>query len=320
MKIISTAPTRISLFGSATDLPVYYMDNGGMVISMSINIRQRFGLQTDYKSPHMEIKESKNVKFYENLVGDSSFYDAFIDEFNFDSIYLEQTFEGPIESGLGASASAAVALIGAIDKAQDLKMTRAEIAEKAWDIANNKLNLYSGKQDEYAAAFGGFNRYFFTDKYIKVEAVNKKSRAITDWMLLFYTGENRTRAKIQEQLKTLTKKQKKSLDKILETARTASRALTYQNYDWVGNLLHESWEYKKESNKYMTTKHTDKIYKTAIKAGANGGKLCGAGQGGHMMFIAEPQTHEEIIKKLTKLGCNHVDFSIDYNGLEVRRV
>jgi len=304
------APTRISLFGGSTDLPVFYEKYGGMVISMAVNIRQ-----------HIELHQESNDWIMPDGAT-SGFYLSFFKEFKIHLLHgMKAQFDGIIESGLGSSASAAVALIGAMNKLKDLGMSREEIAEKAWDIEVNKLGLYGGKQDQYAAAFGGMNQIWFTRDDV---LVNSFPREIAEFwgknILLFYTGQNRKKKKIQEQLIKLTPKQVSSLQMIKRQALLVQSDIMLCNTAKVGKHLDTSWHYKKESNKLVTNKEIDMIYSTAIAAGALGGKLCGSGGGGHMIFVVESRKQEAVTKRLEGLGCKYIDYSVDYNGLEVKCV
>lgn len=308
MKIISIAPTRLSLFGGATDLPVYAEKYGGICINMAINLRQRIEIG-DYTKGH-----------YIPLGANPKFYEAFFEEFDYKPQVMKAEFGGIIESGLGSSASAAVALIGAINKIKNLGMTRNEIAEKAWDIEVNKLGLYGGRQDQYASVWGGLNRWDFGRTVVREGFEKETARGLSEHILLFHTGENRKDPKIQEELKTLTKTQKEALDGIKAIGRIAQGIIILERWKEVGDLLDRAWEFKKQSNKKMTTKKIDNLYETAMKNGAWGGKLCGSGGGGHIVFMADKPFQENLITKLEEEGAKHIDFSPDFNGLEVRRL
>src|SRR3990167_965754 len=207
MKIIATAPTRLSLLGGGTDLPTYSSKYGGLVLNLAINLYQRVEL-SDTKPHSVNTPVGSKIDFYEAIFKE---FDLDINSFN-----ILCTFDGIIESGLGSSASAAVALIGSINKLKGLGMTREQIAEKAWDIEVNKIGLYGGKQDQYAAVFGGVNVLEFKTggevggQQLTPQFIN----GVLPGIVLFYTGENRKSATIQDGFKILSAEQIGSLDNL----------------------------------------------------------------------------------------------------------
>jgi len=324
MKVKTTAPMRISLFGGGTDLPSYSDKHGGLCISMAINLRQH--IEIDYNPKYN--KTSVHAVRGANL----DFYEAFFDEFNLHiGFSLKQEVDVPIQSGLGSSASAAVALVSALAKVKGIKMTRNEIADKAWDIEVNNLKMYGGKQDQIAASFGGFNQIWFEEKgknwskekkgFVVLPYLRRTADFWKDRILLFDTGIRRTNPKIQEEFKKLTKVQETSLISIFETAIEAKQYLydTGSGLKSIAKLMRDSWEYKKQSNSLVTTEEIDNIYNTGLKAGALAGRLLGSGGGGFMIFLVEPKKQEEVIKKLEKIeGVKHHEYDIDWNGVEVK--
>jgi len=306
MKIISTAPTRISIFGGGTDLPVYSEQYGGVCINMAINLRQKIELDDSTSNIELLSEDSR------------MFFSVFLQEML--PIGFSHKFDAPIESGLGSSASLAVALIGAINKAKNLGMTKEEIAEKAWDIEVNKLGLYGGRQDQYASVWGRTNLWHFNKKVERIEFTREVAEELAKYILLFHTGENRKDPRIQEELKILTKQQTEALHGVKTVALEAKEPIALRNWNKVGDLLDRAWTFKMMSNKKMTTKKIDELYEVAMKAGAWGGKLLGSGGGGHMIFMADKPLHTNLIEKLWENGAKHIDYSIDWNGLETRIV
>jgi len=311
MKVISITPTRISFFGGGCDLPVYYQKYGGMVINTAINLRQHITLTSESNEWKMPEKANRG------------FYTQFFNEFGVHTLMgMEATFDGVIESGLGSSASAATALVGALCKLKNIPMSRMEIAEKAWDIENNKLGLYSGKQDVYASVWGGMNTIWFNQDgtVYRKEIENRVSKYLLTHTLLFYSGENRKNTKIQENFKEPSSEQTEALHEIKRCANLARKTLEFGDVEKIGYLLNDAWQFKKKSNPLVTNERIDKIYATAQHFGAWGGKCLGSGGGGYMIFMAEPRNHEKIINNLKELNCTRVDYSIDRNGLEVREI
>lgn len=302
MRLLTTAPLRISLMGGGTDVGEYQKRYGGVCLNVAINMRQEFTLDTEDKGFYLPPRA--NIEFYK----------AFLKEFRIKTMRIEQNFNGFINGGLGSSASAAVALVAGITRLKGKNLSRYEIAEKSWDVEVNKLRLFGGKQDQFTASFGGFNLMRFNER-VEIESIPRGiADNIAKHILLFDTGTRRKNPKLQENLKVITKEQKQALDRIKEIALEAHKLVYRGKIDLLGDLLHESWSEKKRSNK-VSSPQIDAIYQKAIDAGAYGGKLVGSGGGGYMIFLAERKDHEKIKKAL---NLKWVDFSIDYNGVETK--
>jgi len=301
--IISTAPARIGLFGGGTDLPEYANEYGGLVINFAINLRQHIKLGT----PAFKIQQ-----------GDEVFYRTILDHFK-SGQKLNASFDGVIEAGLGSSAAAAVALIGAISRDHNLNLNPHQIAEKAWLLEFNDLKLYGGKQDQFASAYGGVNFIEFDRKGVRVNPLARGFvEPLIPSMLLFYTGSNRKSSIIQEGFKKIGKAQSEVMHKIKELAVEAVNPIGEGEVDKVGYLLDVSWDFKKASNLGVTNPKIDKLYAKAKRLGAYGGKICGAGGGGYMLFIINPNKKAEFIERFEEPNVSWVDFSVDWNGVETR--
>ena len=306
MKVISSSPVRIGLFGGGSDTSPYSDLYGGAVINMAINIRQ-------------EIEMSDEVGEYKYIPGaNPKFYEAFFKRFNFTPGSLKVSFPERIESGLGSSASAAVTLVAALAKLTNKKLSREEIALMAWDVEVNDLGMFGGLQDQYAAAFGGLNYITFGKEGARVIPFQQAlGDELQRYMLLFDTRITRTDTKIQESMKNLTDFRKKNLDIVKSFATHAYEILNSADPEVIGTMLDSAWEFKKKTNN-VTTKEIDSIYQTAIESGAWGGKLCGSGGGGCMIFMAPLYKHTLIKNNLSNMGCKWIDFEIDWNGVSTR--
>jgi D-glycero-alpha-D-manno-heptose-7-phosphate kinase len=306
MKIISTCPCRASIWGGGTDIKSFSDRFGGVVFGMAINIRQKVILDT--KSTKTKLLKGDNPNFI----------NAFIKPYKIGEIGIEHTFDGTTESGMGSSASLAVALLGAIKRIKGEGMDRLKIAEEAYDIEVNKLKMFGGLQDQVHASYGGVNIIEFG----KETKVNQLSPSFIEfllpYMVLFYTGQNRKSGKIQEGFKKLTRDQIKSLNNIKALTIDAITAIRDKDVALIGELLDLAWQLKKRSNKGVSNDRIDRIYDLALKNGAIGGKVLGAGGGGHILFICPPDKQPNLKEVMAKMCCKWVDFSIDYNGLETR--
>lgn len=299
MMVLSTAPCRIGLFGGGTDVNPYAEKYGGVCINLAINL-----YQTVVLGGYNLLLDSDSEEFFDKFTNYPVFHDK----------------DMPAESGLGSSASLAVALLGAVNKLDQKSWTRDQIAEKAWDIEVNKLGLFGGKQDQYASVYGGMNLWKFGKEVIRYSIPRSIAEDFSKHILLFYSGENRTNTKIQEELKELTDSQKIALNNIKSMANDVYHFLQIREYRNIGVLLRASWDQKKLSNPKATNERLDEIHKTFIDAGAWGSKTSGSGGGGFCFCITPPDKQDKIITKMESIGCVHYDFNPCFNGLQVRKL
>ena len=269
---------------------------------MAIDKRQKIEL-------HGRAAETEEMTIPKNANPD--FYNAFFKRFNFHPKKLVATFPLNIESGLGSSASAAVALVGALAKATNKSLGKNRIADLAWKIEVKDLGLYGGKQDQYAAVYGGMNAITFGDN-IALSTIDKKiANKVSENILLFYIGENRKKKDIQDGFKELNVLQVSALNAIKMIAKSAYSDIKSLDIDEIGRHLMETWLHKMSSNAGITTDRIDHVYKTAIKNGALGGKVCGSGGGGHMVFVTKEK--DKLIKSLGDIGATLVKYeSLDF--------
>lgn len=318
MKIVGRAPSRISLFGGGTDIPSYADKYGGIAINFAINIYQDMTLY--YHDP-------KGASDYPTKTivppdGNHDFIYKILNKYHLgNGVHLasvQSFYDGVLNSGLGASAAAAVLLLALINKAQALGMSKEQLAETAWRLETEDLGLYGGRQDQYAAALGGFNSLLFVPGQLEILPLGQTfADKIIPAISLFYTGHNRQDPKIQEGFRELSQEQVDTLDAIKLLAVEGSKALVAGDIEKVGHLLHESWELKKQTNKGVSTPEIDKIYAKARGLGAYGGKVCGAGGGGFMYFISDPAKKQDLIKGLQK-DLLPWDFEVDWTGVTTR--
>lgn len=313
MKILSQAPSRISLFGGGTDISTYANKYGGICINFAINIRQRV------------ILEYPSTKVFKLIKGDDP---KFLKEVikaigkNRHIFGISHEYDGEIESGLGSSASYIISLIGAINKLNGVKMNKWEVAEKAFDIEVNKLSLFGGSQDHFVTSIGGINIIEYGKKG-KTEMFNfnhdlNAASKLVPYILLFHTGIYRQKNTLQNKFKKLDSKTKNYLDEIAKVAEMAVEPIAQMDYKKIADLLGQSWELKKKSNPEIANSKINYLYDMGIKNGAMAGKLLGSGGGGYMIFMVNPNKQKDFINKMSGSPMKWVDFSLDYNGLDVR--
>jgi len=310
--IIASAPTRVSLFGGGTDVEPFVSQYGGGVLSFAISIYHRVTLEEAKKNYIFAMgKEMTGERKYDLIRKILSYYDG-------KKIKLIDEFDGFQSAGLGSSACASVALIGALNRLYKVNMDKDEIAWKAYQTEID-LGWHSGMQDQFASAIGGMNVFSFSKTISHVNIPKYISESLYPYLLLCRTNKIRISSKIQDQLVKRIKAGQniKELLEMKSYVVKGSELLTAGRFQELGQLLDISFYLKKQSNPSCTNSHIDNIYETAMEYGAWGGKILGAGGEGHIIFIAPPRIHDTIIKK-TKL--KKVDFQIDYNGLMVREV
>jgi D-glycero-alpha-D-manno-heptose-7-phosphate kinase len=313
VKILSTAPARISLFGSGTDVPAYADVYRGIVLSMAINLRQHL---TMFSGDDLHEVNGANTFPYR---ANPDFYYKILDEYKINDMHhtkLVSEFDGLLEAGLGSSASAAVALLGAINKRLDLRLSRDEIAQKAWELETGKLGLFGGKQDQWAATYGGVNVFQFDKEGVTTLALDRTFiEPILPYFVLLFTGYHRESSKIQEGLKELSGPQVEKLDQIKDIAMKGIQAVADKDIKKVAELLNQSWELKKGSNSGVSNPDIDNIFKKAFELGAMGGKLLGSGGGGFALFMVAPELRAQFIEGM---GLEEFDFNISWDGLDTR--
>ena len=336
MIIRSKVPLRISFGGGGTDVSPYKDDKGGVVLSATIDKYAYGTLRTNEERKLTVHSLDFDIVAKYQLEEDLS-YDGELDLVKAAwKIMCQNNQQGcdffihsdaPPGSGLGSSSTMVVALIGLIMHWQKLPLTNYEIAELAYQIERVELAIKGGLQDQYAAAFGGFNFIEFgTDKVI-VNPLRVERNTINELeyhLLLCYTGRTRLSANIIDtQVSNYEKRDDDVMDameKIKESAIQLKNALLQNRLDDFGSLLHEAWMHKKRMAKQITNPHIDQLYEVARKNGALGGKILGAGGGGYLLLYCEFDKKHIVARELEKLGGQLVEFTFETRGLQTWRV
>jgi len=321
MKIQAISPTRISLFGGGTDVDPYVSLYRGICINMAISLRTKVTMYSDN-----DIFERPDNIFPTNA--DPNLFYTIFKKYGIDGGHItkiKSEFDGRIGAGLGSSASACVALIGTINKRKQLGMKLEDIAKSAWEAEEYLMGWHGGKQDQWAAAYGGlsvltFENYIVTapSKVRRVELSSYYANEICKYLLLFDTGGTRASHKVQQGFINLTEEQTQKLHSIKESAQKAFAAIMHEDFMSLGELLHESWLLKKKSNKGISTKRINELYTAARDNGAEGGKILGAGGCGYMAFWVPPNQQDTVVAHMEKEGCEHIIYYPDTRGLEIK--
>ena len=204
------------------------------------------------------------------------------------------------------------------------KLTKNKIAEKAFNIERIELGIKGGKQDQYAAAFGGFNLLEFKKKSVSVKPLKLKKEFLNELLasiLICNTNITRLSGNILERqsksYSTSNPNIMENLDFIKKSTFKMKDYLLSGDIKQVSELLHEGWIHKKQLDSKISSRKLDSLYDAGIKNGAFGGKLLGAGGGGHFLFLCDPDKREQISKIMQKRGCGIVKVNFDFDGLQV---
>ncbi len=308
--IISRTPLRISFFGGGTDYPVWYKKNKGSVISTSINkyiyVTCRYLPQFfdyNYRIRYTEQEHEKQISSIKHpSVRECLKFLKFKK-----GLEMQHNADIPAMSGMGSSSSFTVGLLNALYGLQGTMVDKKRLALEAIHVEQNMIKENVGSQDQTVAAYGGLNRIDFGGKeIINITPLNISQDRINKLesnLLMFYTGISRNASKIaKSQIKT-TNKKTVDLNKMLALVDEAYRVLTKTktNLDDFGALLGESWKIKRTLTNKISNIVIDDIYDNAIKAGAIGGKLLGAGSGGCMLFYVRKNKQEKVKRRLKNL-------------------
>lgn len=327
----SRAPLRISLAGGGTDVEPYPSLYGGAVISTTIDRYANVSMmKNDEKQIVLKSQDYGLMEKFSHISAISSgskldLLKATVRSFGTKKQYFTASIhvDSPPGSGLGSSSAVTVGLIGAFLLMNKKHLNKNEIAEKAIQIERGDMGIEGGKQDQYASVFGGFNFIEFKKSGVMVTPLRIRKEILNELLsslVMFDTGKTRLSAKIiQRQVAKYHNRDDevmKNLEIIKKNAYEMKNKLVEGKIKEIGEILHESWISKKKLDSHISNKEIDAIYKKALMEGAIGGKLMGAGGGGHFLFVCEPGQKKNLIKKITKLGYEHIRFNFDEEGLQ----
>lgn len=322
--IIVRSPLRISLGGGGTDLPSYYSNHEGFLIAAAINkyvyimLQRTFGREIILKYSKMEHVQS--IDEVQHPIIREALKIAFDSDPN---IEITSVADVPSGTGLGSSGSFSCALLMALHSYNKRFISREVLAEEACHIEIDLLKDPVGKQDPYVSAFGGINEFkFYKNGKVDVEPLMLKEEVLNslqDNLLLFFTDYSRSSAEVLREQDIRTREEDKSmidnLHFIKELGLKSKSALKSGDLDKFAELMNVHWEYKKQRASSMSNNRIDKLYDTAKKNGALGGKLVGAGGGGFLMFYTNENT--KLRRAMSREGLRELPFNFDFEGTKV---
>jgi D-glycero-alpha-D-manno-heptose-7-phosphate kinase len=322
--IITRTPYRISFFGGGTDYPAWYLRNGGAVVSASINkycfITCRRLLPFFSHRYRIVYSRSENVS-QPNEIQHPAVRAALQKVALPYGLEIHHDGEVPARAGLGSSSSFVVGLIKALRALEGHRLTAEEAARFAIDLEQNVIGDAVGSQDQIAAAYGGLNHIEFrTDGGFKVTPLalgQKREHELKRHLLLFYTGSQRPSYEAAKENVAGIRSHEAELRRIREMVDQSLEILKKgsEPIESLGGLMHESWKLKKSLAAGVSNSRIDEIYEAAMRAGAAGGKLLGAGGGGFMLFVATPAQQPRIRQMLSKLI--EIEFDLESSGSQV---
>ena len=323
--ILSRAPTRITLGGGGTDLASYYSTYGGFLIAGAINkyctILASPRFYSDIRLSYSKTEIRKNVSEIEHRIFRAALQLTDIAE----SIELHSTADVPAGCGLGTSSSFTVALLNALHAYKRQFITQRQVAEEACHIEIDILGEPIGKQDQYIAAFGGLNCLTFEKNGgVLIEPLHVADEIydqLENNLILFFTGKERSASAILRDQDTKSKTNDpaivQNLHHIKEIGLATRKYLENGQIDMLGELFHTHWQTKKKRSPDISNPVIDECYETAIKNGALGGKLIGAGGGGFLMFYCKNGEKHKVIESIQKIGLKWERFHFDFDGAKI---
>lgn len=322
--IIARSPLRISLGGGGTDLPSYYEEHEGFLISAAID-------KYVYITVHENFEEELWLKYskYEKVKRIEEVQHPIIREalkmLDFPSYNLEiwSMADIPAGTGLGSSSSFTTALLRALHAYNNDIVSTRTLAEEACEIEMNRLKEPIGKQDQYIAAYGGLTcMNFHKDGYVWVEPLNISKETLynlEDGLLLFFTGFSRSASSIldvqDKKSKEKDEEMTQNLHFVKDLGLQSKKAFEMGQLDEFADIMNTHWDYKKKRASGMSNPQINQWYDLALKNGALGGKLIGAGGGGFLMFYAKDKV--KLRKIMNQAGLTEVRFRFEMQGSKV---
>ena len=332
--IRAKAPLRVSFGGGGTDVSPYPEERGGVVLSATIDKYAYCSLEA--KEDDLVTVESLDYDLMAKYsVNGELEYDGKLDLVKAaikvmgikNGVHFFLHSDMPPGSGLGASSTMTVTLVGTLGYWLKIPLSDYDIAELAYRIEREEAGIRGGRQDQYAASFGGFNFIEFLAEKTIVNPLRIKQEILNELeyrLLLCYTGKTRLSAGIiDDQVDGYIKRKEdvvRALDETKALAIAMKNALLLGQIDEFGSLLHQAWQCKKRFSDKITDPGIEQLYYAARQSGALGGKLLGAGGGGYLLLLCQFDKWHIVAQKLEELGGKVTHFAFEFNGLQTWKV
>jgi D-glycero-alpha-D-manno-heptose-7-phosphate kinase len=322
--IITRSPLRITLGGGGTDLPSYYRQHGGFLIAAAIDKYVYVTVMRPFvKGIFLKYSKLEHVEKIDDVQHPIIREAIQLLGFRTPQVEITTLADIPAGTGLGSSGSFSTALLKALYAHRRRLVQPSELAEQACHIEIERLGEPIGKQDQYAAAYGGVTCFSFNpDDSVDARPLKASIDSLYDLednLLLFFTGFSRSAGSILKDQKQRTEGSDEAmlqnLHYVKELGLRSRQALEAGKTAFFGELMHEHWEHKKRRSGGMTNPQIDEWYELGRRHGAVGGKLVGAGGGGFLLFLSE--NHQQLRSAMAKAGLEEVRFRFDFEGTKV---
>jgi D-glycero-alpha-D-manno-heptose-7-phosphate kinase len=322
--ITARSPLRITLGGGGTDLHSYYHENEGFLVSAAIDKYVYVNVMRPFNEGiYLKYSQLEHVEKIANVKHDIIREALFLLDFKTPQVEITTLADIPAGTGLGSSGSFTTALLKALYTHRKRPLHQEELAELACHIEIDKLEEPIGKQDQYIAAYGGVTCFTFhkDNKVTPTPLVMSMSTMfdLEDNLLLFFTGFSRSASSILQDQQNRSQSNDahmlENLHYVKDLGYQIKEALMLGNTSQFGELMHEHWEHKKRRSAGMSNEKIDQWYEIAMKNGALGGKLVGAGGGGFLMFMAHDRN--KLRQAMVSAGLEEVRFKFDFEGTKV---
>lgn len=321
--IISRAPFRVSFCGGGSDIPSFYEKYGGCVLSTSIRKYVYLAINKAFNKDTITLKYSKTEVVTDPDKIEHRIFRQVLKDFGTKGIEITSMADIPSGTGLGSSSSFTVALLKLLYTWNEHSASAYKIAKEACDVEIVELHNPIGKQDQFAAAFGGLKFYeFCPDGFVRVEPVimrHESYQKLQNNLLMFYTGDVRDANQILGiETRNLADDAAKieSTKKLCAMTRELKTRLEDNDVDALGPVLAESWEIKKSLAQGISNPAIDAAYEKGMRAGATGGKLLGAGGGGFLLFYVPTDAAKKDVRAALR-GLTEMPFELDQAGCSI---
>jgi D-glycero-alpha-D-manno-heptose-7-phosphate kinase len=322
--IISKTPFRVSLAGGGSDLAAYYRHRQGRVVSLAlgrymyVTVNRRFDRSIRVSYTRTEIVDRLD-DLQHDLIREALRLTGIVE-----GVEITTIADLPAGIGLGSSSTLTVGVLNALYAFKGEWRTPAELAAGACRIEIDVLGRPIGKQDQYIAAFGGLQELqFHPDESVSVHPVicgRRTRERLQSRLLLFFTGQHREASSVLTDARArmaASPDARANIDRLVSTADAVKKLLVRSRLPMLGHVLDRSWQFKKRMAAGVSSPELDRLYRRAIRAGADGGKIAGAGGGGCLLLVVRPAAQARVRESMCRAGLREVPVAIEPEGSRI---